>query len=188
MTDTILGFSGSLRKGSYNTALLRVAAELMPASMTLEIFDLAPLPFYNSDLERLPESVRQFREKIASADGLLIASPEYDHSISGVLKNAIDWATLPMEASILRRKPVAIMGAAQGGFATMRGQLHLRQIFSYHDMLVVSKPEVLILHAQRKFNSQGKLLDKLSIRLVRQLLISLRELATPENSQWVRVT
>src|SRR5436190_1845239 len=105
----VLGFSGSLRKASYNTALLRNASDLLPEGMTLEIFDLTPLPFFNADVEAvgIPEAVQQFKEQIAAADALLIASPEYNHSVTGALKNAIDWASRPVGHSVLNGKPMA---------------------------------------------------------------------------------
>lgn len=173
----VLGFSGSLRQASYNTGLLRAASELLPASMTLDTFDLAPIPLYNADVQAqgFPESVQQFRDQIMAADALLIASPEYNYSVSGVLKNAIDWASRPGPdgALPLHAKPLAIMGASTGAFGTVRGQLHLRQIAVYTNMLPVNKPEVLVMHAKQKFNDQGRLVDEQTRGFVRDLLEAL---------------
>ena len=124
----VLGFSGSLRKASSNSGLLRAAKDVLPENMTLEIFDLSSIPLFNLDIEsNLPEPVRLLREKITSADALIIAVTEYNYSISGVLKNAIDWASRPAQNSSLNGKPFAMMGAG-GGLGTARAQYHLRQI------------------------------------------------------------
>jgi len=124
----VLGISGSLRRDSYNTALLRAAAELMPPEMTLEIFDLSHLPMFNQDSEKpFPDAVVELRTKLAQADALLIATPEYNGSISGALKNAIDWASRSPKQP-LNGKPTAIIGISTGNFGTLRAQLHLRQI------------------------------------------------------------
>jgi len=125
----VLGISGSLRKASYNTALLRPASELLPRGMTLEVFDLSSIPLYNDDVRALgfPKPVQEFRSRIAAADALLIATPEYNFSIPGVLKNAIDWASRPPDPP-LDGKPLAIMGASTGNFGTVRAQMHLRQV------------------------------------------------------------
>jgi chromate reductase len=174
----ILGLSGSLRKGSYNTALLRAASDLLPDGMTLEIADLAPLPLYNADHDgaNMPDVVRRFKDRIARADALLIATPEYNYSVSGVLKNAIDWASRPAGKSPLIGKPTAIMGATTGLFGTVRAQMHLREICLYNDMPVVRKPEVLVMGAAHKFDSQGSLTDKDSREFIRQLLANLAAL------------
>lgn len=160
MSIHLLGFSGSLRQLSWNRALLRAAAELLPNGVTLELFDLARLPFYNQDLdtpETLPAPVAEFKSKIRDADALLIATPEYNHSIPGVLKNAIDWASRPLASTPLAGKPVAIMGAG-GMFGTVRAQLHLRQILVM--ALPLPKPEVLVQRAWEKFDAQGNLIDQ----------------------------
>src|SRR5690242_6672036 len=122
----LLGFAGSLRKGSYNRALLRAAEELLPEGVTLETFEIAPIPLFNDDLRLQgdPEPVRFFKERIAAADALLIATPEYNFSIPGVPKNAIDWASRPPDQSPLRGKPVGVMGASTGQFGTVRAQAH----------------------------------------------------------------
>lgn len=175
-TDVIrvLGVAGSLRAGSYNKALLRAAAELLPDGVTLEIFDLASIPLYNADLEAagFPAAVRSFRERIAAADALLIATPEYNYSIPGVLKNAIDWASRPPDPP-LAGKPVAVMGASDGGFGTVRSQLQLRQVFVGTNMIPMQKPEVLVSRADQKIDPSGRLGDDKTRGAVRDLLAAL---------------
>ncbi len=185
MAIKVAAISGSLRKGSYNTAILHLAQELMPDDMTIEILDLAPLPFYNADVEEAgtPDVVKRFKEKITRADALLIATPEYNYSVPGVLKNAIDWASRPTRKSPLTGKPVAIMGASTSAFGTVRAQLHLRDMCLYNDMPVVRNPEVLIMKAEEKFDKQGKLTDKDSREFIRKLLISLAEMTELVASQ-----
>ncbi|MCX8103910.1 MAG: NAD(P)H-dependent oxidoreductase [Candidatus Bipolaricaulota bacterium] len=172
MSMTILGLSGSLRKGSYNTAALRAAQELLPQGVTLEIFDLAPIPLYNEDIEPFPPEVRTLRERIAQSDALLIATPEYNHSISGVLKNALDWASCAPNPPC-EHKPVAIFGASTGRFGTLRAQLHLREICAALDMLVLPKPELFIAQAREKFDAQGRLVDPQTRERLRALLEAL---------------
>jgi chromate reductase, NAD(P)H dehydrogenase (quinone) len=151
----VLGISGSLRKASYNTALLRAAAELMPAGMKLETFDLLPLPMFNQDSEKpFPGVVAEFRARVAQADALLIATPQYNSSVSGALKNAIDWASRSPQQP-LNGKPVAIMGASTGNFGTLRTQLHLRQILTHVGALPLGKPEVLVARAEQVFDPVG---------------------------------
>jgi chromate reductase, NAD(P)H dehydrogenase (quinone) len=171
----VLGFAGSLRKGSCNAAALRAAAELLPPGMTLEIFDLAPIPLYNADLEAagFPEPVLQFKARIAAADSLLIVTPEYNYSIPGVLKNAIDWASRPPATSPLTGKPVAIMGASTGLFGTSRAQLHLRQVCVCTSMIAMPKPELYIAQATAKFDAEGRLIDEETRRRIRALLEAL---------------
>lgn len=170
----VLGFSGSLRKGSYNTGLLRAAAEVLPEGMTLELYDLRPIPFYDGDVEAAgaPPEVDHFKNRIAAADALLIATPEYNYSLPAVLKNAIDWASRPIQTSPLNDKPLAIMGAG-GAFGTTRAQLHLRQIAVYTDMLPLNKPEVRIVRAWEKFDDNGNLHDEHVRQEVRALLEAL---------------
>lgn len=171
-----LGFSGSLRKGSYNTALLMAAAELLPENMSLEVFDLSPIPLYNDDVRAagFPEPVRFFRDRITLADALLIASPEYNYSIPGVLKNALDWASRPPDPP-LNGKPAALMGASTGNFGTVRAQLHLRQVCIFTNMFPLNKPEVLVPRAQEKFDTEGRLKDEATRGFVRDLLSALAE-------------
>jgi chromate reductase len=179
-TLKILGISGSLRKASLNTQLLRASQKLLPEGMELEIFDLSPLPMYNSDLEKeyFPEAVEKFRNAIYATDALLITAPEYNYSITGALKNAIDWASrkpLPdrQGPSPLDQKPAAIMGVA-GRMGTSRSQLHLRQIASHVNMLVVQKPEVFVTNFPNKaFTDTGDLADPNSVKFVTELLVAL---------------
>jgi chromate reductase len=168
----VLAISGSLRKNSYNSALLRAAEELIPEGMTLEIFDLSSLPLFNPDFEKpFSEAVADFRNRLAQADGLLIATPEYNSSISATLKNAIDWASRSPQAP-LNGKPVAIMGASTGNFGTMRAQLHLRQILTHVGALPLGKPEVLVARAEQVFDAEGNLVDSTACGFLRDLLMA----------------
>ncbi|GAB3927127.1 NAD(P)H-dependent FMN reductase [Kribbella albertanoniae] len=180
MTDVkILAISGSLRAGSLNTALLRAAQKHAPAGVTIELYDgLAELPYYNGDLdteENLPVQARELRELITAADGVLIATPEYNYSIPGGLKNAIDWASRPSATSSLLHKPVAIMGAAPTNFGTVRAQLALRQVFVWTHSDVVVKPEVMVFRAHERFDEAGNLIDEGTITLVTELVDALAE-------------
>ncbi len=174
----VLGISGSLRRGSYNTAALRAAAELAPAHMTVAITTLEKLPLYDADVEReegFPSAVIDFHERIRAADALLIATPEYNYSITGVLKNAIDWASRGGSDAPITHKPTAILGAG-GRSGTLRAQLHLRQILSHNDLRLVQKPEVLIDGAWTKFDDAGRLVDERHREQIRRLLESLADL------------
>lgn len=171
----VLGIAGSLRSGSFNRALLRAAQEVAPHGMSIEIYDLAGIPLYDADLEAQgdPEPVQRFKAAIAQADGLLISTPEYQHSIPGVLKNAFDWASRPHASSVLAQKPVAIMGVTSGMSGTARAQMQLREVLCYNDMRAVSRPEVLIAYAQTKFDAKGNFIDENGRTFVRQLLENL---------------
>jgi chromate reductase len=155
----ILGISGSLRAGSLNTALLRNAQAMLPAHVSLSLADLSGIPLFNQDLEHAPpEAVQTLKAQIAGADALLFAVPEYNYSLSGVLKNAIDWVSRPPEAQPFAGKPAAVMSAG-GRFGGVRAQAHFRQIAAGLEMLVMPKPELLIPQAKQKFNSAGELID-----------------------------
>jgi chromate reductase len=170
----ILGFAGSLRKGSYNKALLRAAAELVPAQASLEIFDLNDIPIFNQDLESsIPEAVARFKKKIRAADALLIATPEHNFSVPGVLKNAIDWASRPHADNSFEGKPVAIISASTGMLGGARAQYHLRQTFVFLNMYPVNKPEIFVSFAGQKFDSEGRLTDGKTRELIAELLVSL---------------
>ncbi len=170
----ILGFAGSLRKGSYNKALLRAAEELLPEETKLEIFDLEGIPPFNQELEsRMPEKVKEFKAKIRAADAILIATPEHNYSVPGVLKNAIDWASRPYGDNSFEGKPAAIISASTGMLGGARAQYHLRQIFVFLDMRPVNRPEVFITFAGQKIDEQGKLNDETSRKLIKQLLEAL---------------
>ena len=170
----ILGFAGSLRKGSYNKALLRAARELVPEGAELEIFDLEGIPPFNQDLENEPaEKVKEFKAKIRAADAILIATPEYNYSIPGVLKNAIDCASRPYGDNAFEHKPVAMMGASSGMMGSARAQYHLRQCFVFLSCFALNQPEVMVAHAQEKIDRDGKLTDQKTRDSIRQLLESL---------------
>jgi chromate reductase len=175
----VLGFAGSLRSGSYNRLLLRAAQEVAPTEMRIEIYDLSGIPLYNFDVEQKgdPEAVASFKRAIADADGLLISTPEYQHAVPGVLKNALDWASRPPETSVLRRKPVAIMGASPSMTGTARAQTQLRDTLCYNDMRAVAQPEVFIAQAHRKFDATGAFVDEPGRKFIRNLLDKLLEIA-----------
>lgn len=174
----ILGISGSLRKNSFNTALLRTAQQMGLAGMEIEIADLTGIPPYNEDVygNGFPAPVETFRGQIAAADGLLIATPEYNYSFSGVLKNAIDWASRPPEQPF-NGKAVALMGASAGRLGTARAQYHLRQVFIFLNGHVLNKPEVMVGGAGQAFDENGTLLDDGAKDLISQLLVSLQDMS-----------
>ena len=168
----LLGLAGSLRAGSYNRGLLRAAAELAPAGTVFEEHDLRGLPFYDGDLEAAgdPDSVRELKDAIRQADAILIATPEYNRGIPGVLKNAIDWASRPALASPLAGKPVAIMGATTGFAGTARAQQQLRDALEFPGALVVQRPEVLVSEAYLRFDEHGELVDEETRAEIAELL------------------
>ncbi len=170
----ILGIAGSLRSASYNRAALVAAQGLLEEGVTLEIFDLEGLPLFNQDTEAQPTpTVIEFKRMIREADAILISTPEYNYSIPGVLKNAIDLASRPYGDSAWRGKPVAVMGASISAFGSARAQYHLRQCFVYLDMLPVNHPEVMIPHAGHAFDGDDRLVDDASRALIRELLDNL---------------
>ena len=171
----ILGISGSLRKESFNTRLLRTAISLAPDGVTIEEFDIAPIPLYNEDVRAagFPPAVQQFREAIRGADALLFATPEYNYSLPGVLKNAIDWASRPPDQPFTE-KPAAVMGATTGLNGTVRAQLHLRQILIGCNALFVNRPEVAIRGAADRFDATG-LTDEKGREQVKLLVAALAE-------------
>lgn len=174
------GISGSLRKGSFNTMLLHNVMELLPEAVTMEIIPYADIPLYNADLDvpavpQRPAPVVAFREKLAKADGLVIVSPEYNYSIPGGLKNAIDWASRGEDSPLLK-KPVALMGATPGMWGTVRMQLAFQSVFIFLDMKPVLKPEVLVASASKKFDEQGRLTDEKAKDLIKGKLTALKEL------------
>jgi chromate reductase, NAD(P)H dehydrogenase (quinone) len=176
----LLGISGSLRKGSYNTSLLHAALQLLPEGVSMETFNIGELPLYNADLDtpaaaQRPAVVQQFRDQVANADGLVICSPEYNYGIPGGLKNAIDWASRGKDSPLIK-KPVAIMGATISLWGTVRMQLDFHNIFLYLDMRPVYKPEVLIAKAESRFDDKGNLTDDTSRDLVKQKLEALKAL------------
>lgn len=173
---TVLGFAGSLRKESYNRALLHAAVELMPKDAKLEIFDIEGIPLFNQDLEgEMPVKVKEFKEKIRLADALLIVTPEYNYSFPGVLKNAIDWASRPPGDNSFEGKPVAIMSASTGTLGGARAQYQLRQVLVTLNMHPVNRPEVMVPLAGEKFDGEGRLIDERTREKVRELLENLVE-------------
>jgi chromate reductase len=174
----ILGIPGSLRKASFNRMALNAAKSLLPAGTSMEIFDLEGIPVYNQDLDAsAPARVVEFKKAIRAADAVLISTAEYNYSVPGVLKNAIDWASRPYGDSAWKGKPVAIMGASVGNLGTARAQYHLRQSFVFLDMPAVNQPEVMIGAAASKFDAAGNLTDEMSKKLIGQLLAALAALA-----------
>ncbi len=162
MTDIrILAFAGSLRAASYNRALIRAAQDLAPDGMTIEAFDLIDIPLYNADVEAQgdPPAVAKFKDAIRAADGVLIATPEYNHGVPAVAKNAIDWASRPARAAPLNNKPVGIIGASPGQTGTARGQSQLRQAFEFTNSYCMPQPEILVFRAHEKFDDSGALTD-----------------------------
>lgn len=170
----ILGIAGSLRKGSYNRAALRAAQKLVPNNARLEIFELDGIPPFNQDLEmQPPQAVSELKSKVRSADAILFVTPEYNYSVSGVLKNAIDWGSRPYGDSAWEGKPAAIMGASIGMMGTVRAQYHLRQMFVFLNMYALNRPEVMIPRAADKFDAQGNLIDNDTRERIRELLSAL---------------
>jgi len=170
----ILGIAGSLRAQSYNRGALRAAMSLCPGDAKIEVFELDGIPIYNQDQEKQPpQKVADFKARIRAADAVLIATPEYNYSVPGALKNAIDWASRPYGDSAWNGKPVAVMSASVGAFGGMRAQYHLRQCFVFLNMDAVLQPEVAISLAQQKFDAQGNLTDETAKNLISQLLQNL---------------
>jgi chromate reductase, NAD(P)H dehydrogenase (quinone) len=173
---TILGISGSLRKQSYNRALLRAAQGLVPEGAELKIFDLEGIPIFNQDDEQKPPArVTELKAAIRAADAMFIATPEYNYSVSGALKNAIDWASRPYGDSAWKGKPVAVAGASGGILGTARAQYHLRQMFVFLDMHPLNLPEVMIASAHEKFDEEGKLKDDKARELILRQMAALVE-------------
>ena len=174
----ILGICGSLRKASYNAMLLRAYRESAPPDTSIETAHIDQIPLYNEDVREggFPPSVAQLRSQIQSADALLIVTPEYNYSIPGVLKNAIDWASRPPEQPFAG-KPIAIAGASPSMLGSARAQYDLRRCFVYLNAFVVNQPEVMIARAHERFDAGGKLLDQGSQKLVVEHLKALAKLA-----------
>ncbi len=170
-TCNILGILGSLRRESYNRSAMRAAAQLVPAGARIEVFDLDGIPGFNEDDERHPPAeVVELKRRVRAADALLFATPEYNYSIPGVLKNAIDWASRPYGDSAWGGKPAAIMGATVGSIGTARAQYHLRQVFVFLNVYAVNRPEVMIANAAAKFDAAGTLTDEATRDHIRELL------------------
>jgi chromate reductase len=177
-TVRILGIAGSLRRQSYNRSALQAAVELAPDGIEMTTFELDGIPGFNQDEEREPpQKVVELKQAIRTADALLFVTPEYNYSIPGVLKNAIDWASRPYGDSAFAGKVAAIMGASIGGIATARAQYHLRQCFVFLDVPVVNQPEVMIGNAADRFDADGRLKDEKTREFIGQLLQNLAKLA-----------
>ena len=157
----IIGLSGSLRRQSFNTGLLRAAADLAPGGVSVEIADISALPLYNDDVRQAgyPAPVEALRATLATADAVLFATPEYNYSVPGVLKNAIDWVSRPPEPP-LAGTPAAVMGASPGLSGTMRAQYHLRQMMVFLDVPMLPRPEVFVQKAGERFDADGRLTDE----------------------------
>jgi chromate reductase len=173
----ILGIVGSLRKNSYNHFALKAAQELVPDGAVLNLIELHGIPVFNQDNEMvLPASVLEFKRQILAADAILFATPEYNYSLPGGLKNAIDWASRPFGESAWTGKPAAMMGASTGSLGTARAQYHLRQILVTLDMPVVNQPEVMIGNAAQRFDQNGRLTDEPTRQFIQKLLGALVQL------------
>ena len=168
----ILALSGSLRAGSYNTALLRAAQELAPDTLAVTLYDLRALPMYDGDLESqgLPEAVKHFVDALRTSDGLLLATPEYNASFPAVLKNAIDWASRPPQPTALVGLPTALMGAAAGMSGSMRAQMDLRAVLAHTDTPVMLKPEIYVAQPATKLGTDGALNDEPTRALMQRFL------------------
>ena len=176
MTDTlrILGVAGSLRAGSYNRALLRAAVRLAPEGMEIEVFDLLEVPLYNGDVEAAgdPPGVMGLKQAIGAADGVLMVTPEYNHGVPGVMKNAVDWASRPPRQAPLESKPVGLIGASPGITGTARGQSQLRQAFEFTNSYCMPQPELLVFKAHEKFDAEGRLIDETTAEFLRKYLVA----------------
>ncbi len=178
MTElTVLGVVGSLRKESYNRYALKAAQKLVPEGMQLDLVELHGIPVFNQDEEMTPPAtVVEFKRQILAADAILFAVPEYNYSLPGGLKNAIDWASRPYGNSAWAGKPAAMMGVSAGAFGTVRAQHQLRQILVCLDMSVVNQPEVMIGQAPQRFDAEGRLSDETTRKFIRKLLVALQHL------------
>jgi chromate reductase, NAD(P)H dehydrogenase (quinone) len=173
----LLGISGSLRTQSYNSGALSVVGAVLPEDMEFDVASLSDLPFYNADVEQrgFPAAVESFRRSVAAADALIFAVPEYNFSVPGVLKNALEWLSRPPNPPT-NGKPCAMFGASVSPLGTARGQFHFRHICVSLNMIAVNAPHVDITNAKTKFDAQGRLTDQASIDLIRQLVGELRNL------------
>ena len=171
----ILAIAGSLRQGSYNRALLRAAQEHAPDWVEVQFFDISILPFFNEDVEAKgdPEAVRRLKDAISRANAVLIATPEYNGAVPGVLANAIDWASRPSGQSVLRNKPVGVMGAVLGRSGSVNAQAILRGVLSRIGAIVIPDPQVLVPHASRLFDEQVNLRDEETYKEIHQLVEAL---------------
>jgi chromate reductase, NAD(P)H dehydrogenase (quinone) len=172
----VLGIAGSLRLGSLNRSLLRAAVKLAPPGLVIDTFDLTDVPLYNGDVEAAgdPPGVTAFKDAIRAADAVLFVTPEYNHGVPGVMKNAVDWASRPARDAALNGKPVGIIGASPGATGTARGQSQLRQAFEFTNSYCMPQPEILVFRATEKFDATGELTDAKTIEFLGKYLEALR--------------
>ncbi|MDB5871279.1 MAG: NADPH-dependent reductase family protein [Ramlibacter sp.] len=173
----VLGISGSLRKGSYNSMALRAAQKLAPPGMKIDVADISAIPLYNDDVRAagFPDAVLALKERVRAADAILLVTPEYNFSIPGVLKNTLDWLSRPPEPPF-DGKVVAIMGASPGQVGTARVQYHLRQVLLFMNTFTVIKPEVFINNCATKFSPEGELTDAPTAKIITELLAALEKM------------
>ena len=186
----VVGFAGSLRSGSYNRALLRTAKDLAPPSLQIMICELDGIPLYNDDIETAgaPPSVVRLREAVRESDALLIATPEYNHGVPGVLKNTIDWLSRPPRNNALNGKIAAVMGASLGMTGTARGQAQLRQALGATNTYALLQPEVLVAHAHEKFDADGRLTHQATREVLATFLQRFLDLITLHVRAEARIT
>jgi chromate reductase len=170
----VLAFAGSLRTASYNRALIRAAEMRAPIGMRITAFDIAAIPMFNADVEAsgVPAAVSQFHEAIAAADALLIATPEYNHGVPGVLKNALDWASRPAGKSPLWEKPAGVIGASPGQTGSARAQSQIRQTFEFTNCICMNQPELIVFRAHERFDDAGNLIDQTVARFLDAYLVA----------------
>jgi len=186
----VVGFAGSLRRGSYNRALLRTAKDLAPPSLQIMICELDGIPLYNDDIEAAgaPPSVVRLREAVRESDALLIATPEYNHGVPGVLKNTIDWLSRPPRNNALNGKIAAVMGASLGMTGTARAQAQLRQALGATNTYALLQPEVLVAHAHEKFDADGRLTHQATREVLATFLQRFIDLITLHVRAEARIT
>jgi len=186
----VVGFAGSLRSGSYNRALLRTAKDLAPPSLQITIYELDGIPLYNDDIETAgaPSSIVRLREAVRESDALLIATPEYNHGVPGVLKNTIDWLSRPPRNNALNGKIAAVMGASLGMTGTARGQAQLRQALGATNTYALLQPEVLVAHAHEKFDADGRLTHQATREVLATFLERFIDLITLHVRAEARIT
>lgn len=167
----ILAFAGSLRKDSLNKKLLLNAIKVAPTDMEIEVFDIKDIPLYNKEIQDqgFPEAVANLRKQIKNADGVLIVTPEYNHSFSGITKNAVDWISRPPEQPF-NEKPIAIMSASDGGMGGVRAQIHLRAIFPTLNGFVMNRPQFYLSNADKKFDEEGNLTDEADLEKLKKFM------------------
>ncbi|HTK35114.1 MAG TPA: NAD(P)H-dependent oxidoreductase [Caulobacteraceae bacterium] len=172
----IVGIAGSLRQDSYNRSLLRAAAGLAPPGMSIEIHDLIDVPLYNADVEAAgdPPAVAALKQAIMAADGVLMVTPEYNHGVPAVMKNAVDWCSRPPRTAPLNAKPVGIIGASPGVVGSARGQSQLRQAFEFTNSYCMPQPEILVSKAHEKFDAAGTLTDEATAKFLAEYLVAFK--------------